>query len=147
MAAVIGNTFDLGTLAATLQRSPAETAPPSTSPPGPAWCSPRARPTSCCSKGSRSATPTRSPTASSTTACSRPASPPLPRRRGGYPCQVGTLLLECLRSGGRDEDLFDVVAHLNAGIIATSGPANGRPPGARGAEPRGRPQGQDIERP
>ena len=36
--------------------------------------------------------------------------------------QVGRLHLERLRSRGRDEDLFDVVGHLNAGIEAEADP-------------------------
>ena len=38
--------------------------------------------------------------------------------------QVGRLHLERFRSSGRDEDLFDVVGHLNAGIDAETDPEN-----------------------
>jgi predicted ATPase/signal transduction histidine kinase len=39
--------------------------------------------------------------------------------------QVGRLHLERFRSGGRDEDLFDVVGHLNAGVEAEPDPESG----------------------
>ena len=39
--------------------------------------------------------------------------------------QVGRLHLERFRSRGRDEDLFDVVGHLNAGIDAEADPESG----------------------
>ncbi len=39
--------------------------------------------------------------------------------------QVGRLRLEGVRSRGRDEDLFDVVGHLNAGVEAEADPEGG----------------------
>ena len=119
VAAVVGNTFDLGTLAATLQRSPAETAAALDVAARPGLVLPQGDAHELLLEGLEVGGPGDvsyrflhdrvQQAAFSLLAASEVAA---------IHAQVGTLLLDRLRRGERDEDLFDVVAHLNAGMAA-----------------------------
>jgi predicted ATPase/signal transduction histidine kinase len=123
VAAVIGNTFDLGTLAATLRRSPAETA---------AILDDAVRAGLVLSLGGShelllEGLDVAEPTGVAyrflhdrvQQACFALLSP---AAVAAVHLEVGTLLLDRLRRSGGDEALFEVVAHLNAGVEALDDP-------------------------
>ncbi len=118
VAAVIGNTFDLGTLAATLPRSPADTAATLDDAVRAGLVLPLGQTHELVLEGLEVGDPDeivyRFLHDRVQQACFALLSP---ADVSAIHLQVGTLLLDRLRRGA-DEDLFDVVAHLNGGIDA-----------------------------
>ena len=120
VAAVVGNTFGLGTLAATLPRSPADTAATLDDAVRAGLVLPLGQTHELVLEGLELGDPDETAYRflhdRVQQACFALLSP---ADVAAIHLQVGTLLLDRLR-GGADEDLFDVVAHLNAGIDALS---------------------------
>jgi predicted ATPase/signal transduction histidine kinase len=123
VAAVIGNTFDLGTLAAAMDRSPAATAAALDEAVHAGLVHPLGETHEFLLEGFEVADATgvayRFLHDRVQQACFSLLSP---ADVAAVHLAVGTLLLDRLRRRDGDEDLFDVVAHLNAGIEADTDP-------------------------
>ncbi|MCI0584254.1 MAG: hypothetical protein L0227_15440, partial [Chloroflexi bacterium] len=119
VAAVIGNTFDLATLAATLPRSPAEAAIDLDEAVRVGLLLPLGESHELLLEGLDVADATEIPYRFLHDRVQQACFDLLSHTdEAAVHGQVGTLLLDRLRSGAGDDDIFDVVAHLNAGIAA-----------------------------